>query len=175
MHKNRRDLDPGQRPLTQVEQRAFRQRKETYIKQLEQEVRDYREMEKQYKAAQAENYVLRDYVIALQSRCVDTGTEFPPPPPNINLNQSQPPPPEPQMNNHEPQPNNINSGTQLEAVAQAVAGLAAQEQMSDRHPPPYASPHLKTQQPGTQDTRSADEINRHLQAGEPGPEQSPNV
>lgn len=130
-------------------------------------------MEKQYKAAQAENYVLREYVMALQSRCVDTGAEFPPPPPNINLNQSQPPP-EPQMNNHEAQSNNMNSGTQLEAVAQAVAGLAAQEQMGERHPP-YSSPHLKPQQPGTQDTRSAEEINRHLQAGETGPDQSSNV
>lgn len=130
-------------------------------------------MEKQYKSSQAENYVLREYVIALQSRCVDSGAEFPPPPPNISLNQSQQPP-DPQLNAHEGQPNNINSGTQLEAVAQAVAGLAAQEQMGERHAP-YVSPHLKPQQPGTQDTRSADEINRHLQAVEAGPEQSSNV
>lgn len=139
-------------------------------------------MEKQYKTVQAENYVLREYVITLQSRCVDTGAEFPPPPPNVNLSQTQPPPPpEPQMNSHEGQSNNINTGTQLEAVAQAVAGLAAQEQMGDNRHSSYSSPHLKPQQPGTaQDTRSPDEINRHLQvqtqSGEEGsPEQSPAV
>jgi hypothetical protein len=155
-------------------QRAFRQRKESYIKQLEQEVREYREMEKSHKTTQAENYALREYVITLQSRLLDSNGEFPQPPPNINLNASHGAP-EPQMSAHEvPPSNNINSGTQLEAVAQAVAGLAAQEQMNDSRHQTYPSPQHK-HETGAQDTRTAEEINRHLQSGEAGPEQSSNV
>ena len=157
-------------------QRAFRQRKETYIKQLEQEVREYREMEKQSKAVQAENYVLREYIITLQSRCVDAGVDIPPQPPNITLNHAQQgPPPEAQMSTDEPQPasnptNNMSAGNQLEAVAQAIAGLAAQEQMGDKQPH-YPSPQLKHLPVPTLDTRTAEEINRHLEAGGGAPHQ----
>lgn len=129
-------------------------------------------MEKSYKNTQAENYALREYVITLQARLMDTNCEIPQPPPNINLNPSQAVP-EPQMIAHDTGTNNVNSGTQLEAVAQAVAGLAAQEQLSDRHQS-YANQHLKHDS-NAQDTRSADEINRQLQSVEGGPDPSSNV
>jgi hypothetical protein len=167
--KAKRELSQSKRAAqNRAAQRAFRQRKEGYIKKLEQQVRDFMDMEQSYKTMQSENYALREYVIHLQSRLLDAQGEFPQPPPNINL--SQPPnapaqhaPPAPVQ---ESVPSmNHGAGTPLEAVAQAVAGLAAQEQLAERQEP-YSSPTMKGVE-GTDDTRSADEINRHLQADEP--------
>lgn len=145
--------------LTLYTQRAFRQRKEGYIKKLEQQVREFAEMEQTYKAMQSEHYAMREYVIHLQSRLLDTQGEYPPAPPNLNLSQSsaaQPPPPAPA-----PEPaQNPGVGTPLEAVAQAVAGLAAQEQLAEsqgRYPSPEYKP-----EPREEDTRTVDEINRQL-------------
>ncbi|KAM0325453.1 hypothetical protein ACHAQA_007440 [Verticillium albo-atrum] len=176
--KAKRELSQSKRAAqNRAAQRAFRQRKEGYIKKLEQQVRDYMEMESQHKQLQLESYALREYVIHLQSRMLDTQGEYPPPPPNVNLNQPPPPhltqaPPAHQLQGHDglsgpqaphglpeqqhahvqqeqepvqqqqqplptsngPAPAATNSalGTPLEAVAQAVAGLAAQEQMAER-------------------------------------------
>jgi len=71
-------------------QRAFRQRKEGYIKKLEEQVREHHVLEENYKAIQAENYSLREYIIHLQSRLIDNQQEYPDPPPNINLSNPQP-------------------------------------------------------------------------------------
>ncbi|KAF3361291.1 hypothetical protein VdG1_00900 [Verticillium dahliae VDG1] len=99
--KAKRELSQSKRAAqNRAAQRAFRQRKEGYIKKLEQQVRDFMDMESQYKQLQSESYALREYVIHLQSRMLDTQGEYPQAPPN--------------------------------AVAQAVAGLAAQEQMAER-------------------------------------------
>lgn len=141
-------------------QRAFRQRKEGYIKKLEQQVREYNDMEQTFKGMQSENYALREYVIHLQSRLLDVQGEFPQPPPNINLSQptAPPPPPPPPASGPEQTPSNPGAGTPLEAVAQAVAGLAAQEQMAENQSP-YANR-------GEEDTRTAEEINRQLKTEE---------
>ncbi|RDA82955.1 hypothetical protein CP532_0861 [Ophiocordyceps camponoti-leonardi (nom. inval.)] len=155
--KAKRELSQSKRAAqNRAAQRAFRQRKEGYIKKLEQQVREYNEMEQTYKAVQSENYALREYVIHLQSRLIDLQGEFPQPPPNINLSQPSaplPPPPEQQAAAANP-----GVGTPLEAVAQAVAGLAAQEQMTDSQPS-YPSR-------AEEDTRTAEEINRQLQSDE---------
>ena len=65
-------------------QRAFRQRKEGYIKKLEEQVRDYQILSDNFKAVQAENYQLRDYIINLQSRLLESQGEVPPPPSNVD-------------------------------------------------------------------------------------------
>lgn len=67
------------------EQRAFRQRKEGHIKQLETQVKDYNTLSESYKTLQAENYQLRDYIISLQSRLIESHGELPQPPSNIEL------------------------------------------------------------------------------------------
>ncbi|RMZ82401.1 hypothetical protein DV737_g2046, partial [Chaetothyriales sp. CBS 132003] len=67
-----------------VPQRAFRQRKEGYIKKLEEQVRDYQVLSENFKAVQSENYQLRDYIINLQSRLLETQGEVPPPPSNVD-------------------------------------------------------------------------------------------
>lgn len=147
-------------------QRAFRQRKEGYIKKLEQQVREYNDMEMTIKQYQSENYALREYVIQLQSRLLETVGEFPPPPPNVNLNHaataapSQPPPAAAAPTETQPQPESTTVGTPLEAVAQAVAGLAAQEQLAEQRSQ-YTSGAFKSDSQD-QDTRTAEEINRHL-------------
>lgn len=46
-----------------------------------------------YKALQAENYQLREYIIGLQSRLIDSQNEVPELPGNIDLNQPRPEPP----------------------------------------------------------------------------------
>lgn len=148
-------------------QRAFRQRKETYIRQLEQENKTFREMEKGFKTMQSENYALREYVITLQSRLLDVQGEFPTPPPNVNLSQPSGVS-EARISEHEQHsagPSHVNSGTPLEAVARAVAGLAAQEEMNQSHQQ-YPNDQEMKDEGATQDTRTAEEINRHLQSGE---------
>ncbi|MCJ1324871.1 hypothetical protein MMC10_001533 [Thelotrema lepadinum] len=80
-----RDLKSTNHPSSQ--QRAFRQRKEGHIKKLEEQVRDYQLLTENYKAVQAENYQLRDYIINLQSRLIESQGDFPPAPSNINLQQ----------------------------------------------------------------------------------------
>ncbi|KAF2500508.1 hypothetical protein BU16DRAFT_535090 [Lophium mytilinum] len=65
--------------------RAFRQRKEEYIKQLKDQVKEFEQLCEMYKALQTENYSLRDYIINLQSRLLETQGEIPPAPANIDL------------------------------------------------------------------------------------------
>ncbi|OJJ88595.1 uncharacterized protein ASPGLDRAFT_42174 [Aspergillus glaucus CBS 516.65] len=68
-------------------QRAFRQRKETYIRKLEDQVKDFENMSDGIKNLQTENYQLREYIINLQSRLLDTQGEVPELPGNIDLSQ----------------------------------------------------------------------------------------
>ncbi|KAK7426976.1 hypothetical protein QQZ08_006574 [Neonectria magnoliae] len=169
--KAKRELSQSKRAAqNRAAQRAFRQRKEGYIKKLEQQVREQLDMEQSFKTVQAENYALREYVIHLQSRLLDVQGEFPPPPPNVNLSQPAPPTPGPPPSAPEPPPSN--PAGPLEAVAQAVAGLAAQEQMAERQR--YPSPQFKPEQV-TEDTRTADEINRQLQQPDGTPAQASAV
>jgi len=154
--------------LTEVEQRAFRQRKEGYIKKLEQQVRDYSEMENNYKAMQAENYALREYVIHLQSRLLDAQGEYPQPPPNINLSHPHggpPPAPIPPAGSapeSAPVPAGPAAGTPLEAVAQAVANLGRAERMVVDNQ--YTDKGFK---PDNQELRTAEEVWRQLSDGLP--------
>lgn len=76
--------------LTCLSQRAFRQRKEGYIRKLEEQVKDYDALSESYKALQAENFQLREYIISLQSRLIDSQNEVPELPGNIDLTQPRP-------------------------------------------------------------------------------------
>ncbi|GLA00947.1 hypothetical protein AnigIFM60653_010334 [Aspergillus niger] len=95
----------GKRPLStskraaqnRAAQRAFRQRKESYIRKLEEQVKEFDNTNETMKQLQAENYQLREYIINLQSRLLDSQGEVPELPGNIDLNQprndiSVPPP-----------------------------------------------------------------------------------
>ena len=109
-------------------QRAFRQRKEGHIKQLEAQVKDYSSLTESFKAIQAENYQLRDYIISLQSRLIESQGEFPQPPSNIDL-------PRPSGHPHQHMqaptaPMGSSAASQLQAsAAQAVADLGSDHQL----------------------------------------------
>ncbi|OJJ50717.1 hypothetical protein ASPZODRAFT_126645 [Penicilliopsis zonata CBS 506.65] len=85
----------GKRPLStskraaqnRAAQRAFRQRKETYIRKLEEQCKEFERINESNKALQAENYQLREYIINLQSRLLDSQGEVPELPSNIDLSQ----------------------------------------------------------------------------------------
>ncbi|KAI9683961.1 MAG: hypothetical protein M1829_004296 [Trizodia sp. TS-e1964] len=87
----KRELSTSKRAAqNRAAQRAFRQRKEGYIKKLEEQVKDYKSLAETLKASQAENYQLRDYIINLQSRLIETQCDFPPAPSNIDLHNPHP-------------------------------------------------------------------------------------
>ncbi|GAB0131551.1 hypothetical protein EsDP_00000017 [Epichloe bromicola] len=171
--KAKRELSQSKRAAqNRAAQRAFRQRKEGYIKKLEQQVREFADNEQALKAMQSENYALRDYVIHLQSRLLDIQGEYPPPPPNINLSQAGGPPPPASAPPEQAAPAVGVAPTPLEAVAQAVAGLAAQEQLAQseqqqRKRQRYPSPGFKPEG-REEDTQSPEEVNRQYLKHEEG-------
>lgn len=50
---------------------------------MEEQVREFQILDDSYKALQAENYQLRDYVINLQSRLIESQVDYPQPPPQL--------------------------------------------------------------------------------------------
>ncbi|PGH11942.1 hypothetical protein AJ80_06907 [Polytolypa hystricis UAMH7299] len=84
----KRELSTSKRAAqNRAAQRAFRQRKESYIRKLEEQVKEYETFSESFKAIQAENYQLREYIISLQSRLIDSQNEVPELPSNIDLTQ----------------------------------------------------------------------------------------
>ncbi|KAK1778618.1 hypothetical protein QBC45DRAFT_160806 [Copromyces sp. CBS 386.78] len=189
--KSKRELSQSKRAAqNRAAQRAFRQRKEGYIKKLEQQVREYSEMEMGFKALQNENYALRDYILHLQNRLIDVQGDYPQPPPNITLatphtqqlQQQQPPPPAPVPQGMAPDP--VQAAQQvppvasappnsLEEAAQAVAGLSRSDHHMGGTPrDPYgtavsaaaAAAAAAAASRTDEDARTAEVIQRQLQA-----------
>jgi len=149
--KGRRELSTSKRAAqNRAAQRAFRQRKEEYIKQLKDQVKEFEQLCELYKTLQTENYQLRDYIINLQSRLLETQGEIPPAPAGVDLNRphgepsslNQPQPQQPQHQQPEPpqpqqSPNSNNGGLserqigELQMAAQAAA--AAQHGTASKH------------------------------------------
>lgn len=69
-------------PLS-LHQRAFRQRKEGYIRELEEKVKRFESMENDFRGLQEENHQLREYILNLQSQLLEhnkeTSSASPPP------------------------------------------------------------------------------------------------
>jgi chromosome segregation ATPase len=57
------------------EQRAFRQRKERYITELEEKVKQFETMETDFRSLQDENHQLREYILSLQSQLLEQTRE----------------------------------------------------------------------------------------------------
>ncbi|KAL9130240.1 MAG: hypothetical protein Q9217_001533 [Psora testacea] len=86
VRRGKRELSTSKRAAqNRAAQRAFRQRKEGHIKTLENQVREFNALNESYKAIQAENYTLREYIISLQGRLLEAQGEYPPPPAHIDL------------------------------------------------------------------------------------------
>lgn len=123
--KGKRELSTSKRAAqNRAAQRAFRQRKEGHIKELETQVKDYNALSESYKVLQAENYQLRDYIITLQSRLIESQGELPQPPSNIEINPQRSSGP---ANQHIPAPTapmGSSSVSQLQASAARVIDLS---------------------------------------------------
>lgn len=112
-------------------QRAFRQRKEGHIRELESQVKEHNDLMESYKTLQAENYQLRDYIISLQSRLIESRGEFPQPPSNIEINPQRP---STQASQHFPAPTApmaSSAVSQLQASAAQVIGLSSVKHGND--------------------------------------------
>ena len=111
-------------------------------------MRDSAQLEQNFKTTQAENYALREYVIHLQSRLIESQGDYPQPPPNVDLSQ-----PIPSASNRAPEPtSNAVTATPLDAAAQAVASLVAAGRRFQDEGKPQIS----------EDARTAEEINQQL-------------
>ncbi|KAH8732347.1 hypothetical protein GQ44DRAFT_178203 [Phaeosphaeriaceae sp. PMI808] len=148
--KGRRELSTSKRAAqNRAAQRAFRQRKEEYIKQLKDQVKEFEQLCELYKTLQTENYQLRDYIINLQSRLLETQGEIPPAPAGVDLNrphgepssinQAQPQPPQlQQQSEQQPQPHqspNSNSNGGLSERQIGELQMAAQAAAAAQHGP----------------------------------------
>jgi len=129
--------------LTHFPQRAFRQRKEGYIKKLEEQVRDYQVLSENFKAVQAENYQLRDYIINLQSRLLESQGEVPPPPSNVDGLQ-------PGKAGPSTHPGTLPRLSELGAVAQIQDGMHHDSHRSGYPDPTYSeTPGVKRARTGS--------------------------
>ncbi|KAF2650281.1 hypothetical protein K491DRAFT_697432 [Lophiostoma macrostomum CBS 122681] len=149
--KGRRELSTSKRAAqNRAAQRAFRQRKEEYIKQLKDQVKEFEQLCELYKTLQTENYQLRDYIISLQSRLLESQGEIPPAPAGVDLSrqhaeppnplvQSQQPPQQPQPNEqqqHSPShQNNANNNGGLSERQIGELQMAAQAAAAAQHGP----------------------------------------
>ncbi|KAI9887637.1 MAG: hypothetical protein M1823_000501 [Watsoniomyces obsoletus] len=73
-------------------QRAFRSRKDMYIKSLEEDRKENLNLKEEIKGLHRENWGLRSYVIMLQARLIELHSDVPPAPPNLDLTRSGPDP-----------------------------------------------------------------------------------
>jgi len=119
VRKGRRELSTSKRAAqNRAAQRAFRQRKEQYIQSLKDQVKEHQNLAANYETIQKENFQLRQYIITLQARLLESHTELPPPPESIDL--SRPPPTiEPSVPQAPMSANSISE--QLQAAAAAAA------------------------------------------------------
>ncbi|EPS42768.1 hypothetical protein H072_3248 [Dactylellina haptotyla CBS 200.50] len=87
--RHKRELNTSKRAAqNRNAQRAFRARKEEYIKSLESKVRDYEAVEERNGALESENAALRQYIMHLQRRLLDhlgEGEALPDPPAGLNI------------------------------------------------------------------------------------------
>lgn len=128
-------------------------------------------LEDNYKAIQAENYSLREYIIHLQSRLIESQGEYPQPPPNVNLSH-------PHARHEHLEHLQRHDGapvapmapmSQLQASAArtlAAAGLQSAKHGQEDH----SYDHAKRYKESAEDTAADEEIIRsQLQASSDGP------
>jgi len=124
----KRELSTSKRAQqNRAAQRAFRLRKESYIKNLEGRVHEFDMIKEAAAALEAENYSLRNYIISLQSSLLEGQRDIPAPPHNIDLTQPR---------------SSVLTGTSsaqslqqsAASAAQAVAEMAAAAITNDERP-----------------------------------------
>jgi len=126
--KGRRELSTSKRAAqNRAAQRAFRQRKEQYIQSLKDQVKEHQTLAQNYETIQKENFQLRQYIITLQARLLESHTELPPPPESIDLSRGPPVLPT-------TAPTAQMTSPSLENQLQAAAAAASDDPDSRRNP-----------------------------------------
>ena len=131
-------LRPG--PEVNSPQRAFRRRKEEYIKKLEQRVNETEQLDQLCRYLVSQHNSFREYVSTLQSELVEAQGKFPAPPQNLNFNPQTVPTfldDMPRRPGATPPPPQISAPQEpLAAIAQAVmtppAPMGDRQQQEDR-------------------------------------------
>lgn len=132
--KGRRELSTSKRAAqNRAAQRAFRQRKEEYIKQLKDQVKEFEQLCEMYKNLQTENYQLRDYIINLQSRLLETQGEIPPAPANIDLSRPHGEPSSQQQGEQQQSSSAGLSEREIGELRMAAAQAAAAARQQEHH------------------------------------------
>ena len=120
-------------------------------------MREFNSLSEKFKALQSENYQLRDYIISLQSRLLESQGEYPQPPSNINIPRPQTSGPSTHQIPAPTAPMGSSAASQLQAsAAQAVADMSGGRNQQDE--PPYSrghNPNKRTRVGEDAETRSA--------------------
>jgi hypothetical protein len=119
-------------PMTDlVLQRAFRQRKESHIQTLKDQVKDYENVKQHAGEMEKENGSLREYIITLQHELLRTGNNnFPAPPPSLNSDTLH--------HNGAAAPAMTPGDYEAQLQAAAAAGAAAAAEMDARVTPDHS-------------------------------------
>lgn len=95
-------------------------------------MREFNSLSENFKALQSENYQLRDYIISLQSRLLESQGEYPQPPSNIDIPHPRTSGPPTQQIPAPTAPMGSSAAGQLQASAtQAVADMSGARHQQD--------------------------------------------
>ena len=119
-------------------------------------MREFNSLSENFKALQSENYQLRDYIISLQSRLLESQGEYPQPPSNIDIPHPRTSGPPSQQIPAPTAPMGSSAASQLQAsAAQAVADMGGGRNPQDESPYNRASNSSKRTRAGEDtETRS---------------------
>ena len=95
-------------------------------------MREFNSLSESFKALQSENYQLRDYIISLQSRLLESQGEYPQPPSNIDIPHPRTSGPPNKQIQAPTAPMGSSAASQLQAsAAQAVADMSGGRHQQD--------------------------------------------
>ena len=124
-------------------------------------MREFNSLSESFKALQSENYQLRDYIISLQSRLLESQGEYPQPPSNIDIPHPRTSGPPSQQTPAPTAPMGPSAASQLQASAvQAVADMSGSRNQQDE------SPFTRGNNPNTR-TRAGEDTEMRSAPGQP--------
>lgn len=127
-------------------------------------------LEESFKSIQGENYSLREYIIHLQSRLIESQGDYPQPPPNVNLSH-------PHARNHEQHDQHVHrEGAPVASMSMnplnpsAARSLAAASLNTAKHPQEAQNPydHKRFKESTNEETADEEIIRSQLQASSDG-------
>ena len=119
-------------------------------------MREFNSLSENFKALQSENYQLRDYIISLQSRLLESQGEYPQPPSNIDIPHPRTSGPPTQQIPAPTAPMGPTAASQLQASAAQAVDMSGGRNQQDEAP--YSrgnNPNKRTRVGEDSETRSA--------------------